>query len=79
MFATAFISDDLELARKPARSCYLATGRCASTEICSRNAGFDQEMEGIRAAGKRRQGGDRGGDGQDDRLDVAGRVGRTRA
>jgi len=51
MFATAFISDDLELARKPARTLLSRYGALRFYGNMFANAGFAKEMEGIRAAG----------------------------
>ena len=51
MFATAFISDDLELARKPARTLLSRYGALRFYGNMFANAGFEQEMAGIRAAG----------------------------
>jgi len=51
MFATAFISDDLELARKPARTLLSRYGALRFYGNMFANAGFDKEIEGIRAAG----------------------------
>lgn len=51
MFATAFISDDLELARKPARTLLSRYGALRFYGNMFANAGFEREMAGIRAAG----------------------------
>jgi 5,10-methylenetetrahydromethanopterin reductase len=51
MFATAFISDDLELARKPARTLLSRYGALRFYGNMFANAGFEKEMVGIRAAG----------------------------
>jgi 5,10-methylenetetrahydromethanopterin reductase len=51
MFATAFISDDLELARKPARTLLSRYGALRFYGNMFAHAGFETEMAGIRAAG----------------------------
>src|SRR5439155_12734705 len=52
LFATAFISDDLEAARRPARKLLSRYGAMRFYGNMLAKAGFDREMEGIRAAGK---------------------------
>jgi 5,10-methylenetetrahydromethanopterin reductase len=52
LFATAFISDDLEAARRPARTLLSRYGALRFYGNMLANAGFEREMEGIRAAGK---------------------------
>ena len=52
MFATAFISDDIDLARKPARTLLSRYGALRFYGNMFAHAGFDREIEGIRAAGK---------------------------
>jgi alkanesulfonate monooxygenase SsuD/methylene tetrahydromethanopterin reductase-like flavin-dependent oxidoreductase (luciferase family) len=50
MFATAFISDDIDLARKPARTLLSRYGALRFYGNMFAHAGFDREIEGIRAA-----------------------------
>jgi 5,10-methylenetetrahydromethanopterin reductase len=50
MFATAFISDDLELARKPARTLLSRYGALRFYGNMFAHAGFESEIAGIRAA-----------------------------
>ncbi|MGH7878699.1 MAG: LLM class flavin-dependent oxidoreductase, partial [Candidatus Binataceae bacterium] len=52
LFATAFISDDLEAARRPARTLLSRYGAMRFYGNMFVHAGFDREMEGIRAAGR---------------------------
>jgi 5,10-methylenetetrahydromethanopterin reductase len=52
LFATAFISDDLEAARRPARTLLSRYGAMRFYGNMFANAGFAREMEGIRAAGR---------------------------
>jgi 5,10-methylenetetrahydromethanopterin reductase len=52
LFATAFISDDLEAARRPARTLLSRYGAMRFYGNMFARAGFAREMEGIRAAGK---------------------------
>jgi 5,10-methylenetetrahydromethanopterin reductase len=49
-FITAFISDDLELARKPARTLLSRYGALRFYGNMFAHAGFDREIEGIRSA-----------------------------
>ena len=51
LFATAFISNDLELARKPARTLLSRYGALRFYGNMFANSGFDREISGIRAAG----------------------------
>ncbi len=51
LFATAFISNDLELARKPARTLLSRYGALRFYGNMFAHAGFEREIEGIRAAG----------------------------
>jgi 5,10-methylenetetrahydromethanopterin reductase len=51
LFATAFISDDIELARKPARTLLSRYGAMPYYGNMFAHAGFEREMAGIRAAG----------------------------
>src|SRR5271168_4236664 len=51
MFATAFISDDIDLARKPARTLLSRYGALRFYGNMFAHAGFDREIEGIRTAG----------------------------
>src|ERR1700730_4450856 len=50
MFATAFISDDIDLARKPARTLLSRYGALRFYGNMFAHAGFDREVEGIRGA-----------------------------
>ncbi|HLI81076.1 MAG TPA: LLM class flavin-dependent oxidoreductase [Candidatus Binataceae bacterium] len=52
LFATAFISDDLEAARRPARKLLSRYGALRFYGNMLANAGFKKEIEGIRAAGR---------------------------
>jgi 5,10-methylenetetrahydromethanopterin reductase len=52
LFATAFISDDLEAARRPARTLLSRYGEMRFYGNMLVHAGFEREMEGIRAAGR---------------------------
>jgi len=52
LFATAFISDDLEAARRPARKLLSRYGALRYYGNMLANAGFRSEIEGIRAAGR---------------------------
>jgi 5,10-methylenetetrahydromethanopterin reductase len=52
LFATAFISDDLEAARRPARTLLSRYGAMRFYGNMFANAGFAREMERIRAAGR---------------------------
>ena len=52
LFATAFISDDLEAARRPARTLLSRYGAMRFYGNMLAKAGFESEMAGIRAAGK---------------------------
>src|SRR5580658_7251211 len=52
LFATAFISDDLEAARRPARKLLSRYGALRFYGNMLANAGFRTEIEGIRAAGR---------------------------
>jgi len=52
LFATAFISDDLEAARRPARKLLSRYGALRYYGNMLANAGFKSEIEGIRAAGR---------------------------
>jgi 5,10-methylenetetrahydromethanopterin reductase len=52
LFATAFISDDLEAARRPARKLLSRYGALRFYGNMLSNAGFRTEIEGIRAAGR---------------------------
>src|SRR5580704_10576846 len=52
LFATAFISDDLEAARRPARKLPSRYGALRYYGNMLANAGFKAEIEGIRAAGR---------------------------
>ena len=52
LFATAFISDDLEAARRPARKLLSRYGALRFYGNMLANAGFRKEIEGIRAAGR---------------------------
>jgi len=52
LFATAFISNDLELARKPARTLLSRYGAMRFYGNMMAKAGFEREIAGIRAAGK---------------------------
>jgi 5,10-methylenetetrahydromethanopterin reductase len=51
LFATAFISDDVELARKPARTLLSRYGAMPYYGNMFAHAGFDREMAAVRAAG----------------------------
>ncbi|HWG05887.1 MAG TPA: LLM class flavin-dependent oxidoreductase [Beijerinckiaceae bacterium] len=51
LFATAFISNDLELARKPARTLLSRYGALRFYGNMMAHAGFEREIAGIRAAG----------------------------
>ncbi|HXZ87560.1 MAG TPA: LLM class flavin-dependent oxidoreductase [Candidatus Binataceae bacterium] len=51
LFATAFISNDVELARKPARTLLSRYGAMPYYGNMFAHAGFDREMAAIRAAG----------------------------
>ncbi|HVA81819.1 MAG TPA: LLM class flavin-dependent oxidoreductase [Candidatus Binataceae bacterium] len=51
LFATAFISDDLEAARRPARKLLSRYGALAFYGNMIARAGFEREIAGIRAAG----------------------------
>jgi len=51
LFATAFISNDLEMARKPARTLLSRYGALRFYGNMFAHAGFERESEGIRAAG----------------------------
>ena len=51
LFATAFISNDLELARKPARTLLSRYGALRFYGNMMAKAGFESEIAGIRAAG----------------------------
>ncbi|MBE3603705.1 LLM class flavin-dependent oxidoreductase [bacterium] len=51
LFATAFISNDLEMARKPARTLLSRYGALRFYGNMFAHAGFEREIEGIRAAG----------------------------
>jgi 5,10-methylenetetrahydromethanopterin reductase len=51
LFATAFISNDLEVARKPARTLLSRYGALRFYGNMFAHAGFEREIEGIRAAG----------------------------
>jgi 5,10-methylenetetrahydromethanopterin reductase len=51
LFATAFISGDLEAARRPARTLLSRYGALRFYGNMMANAGFEQEIEGIRKAG----------------------------
>lgn len=50
LFATAFISDDIEAARKPARTLMSRYGNLRYYGNMIAKAGFEREIEGIRAA-----------------------------
>jgi 5,10-methylenetetrahydromethanopterin reductase len=52
LFATAFISDDLAAARRPARKLLSRYGALRFYGNMLANAGFSKEIEGIRAAGR---------------------------
>ena len=52
LFATAFISDDLEAARRPARKLLSRYGALRFYGNMLANAGFRTEIDGIRAAGR---------------------------
>jgi 5,10-methylenetetrahydromethanopterin reductase len=52
LFATAFISDDLEAARRPARKLLSRYGALKFYGNMMAHAGFEKEIEGIRAAGR---------------------------
>lgn len=52
LFATAFISDDLEAARRPARKLLSRYAALRFYGNMMANAGFQREIEGIRAAGR---------------------------
>jgi len=52
LFATAFISDDIEAARRPARKLLSRYGALRFYGNMLANAGFRSEIEGIRAAGR---------------------------
>jgi len=52
LFATAFVSDDLEAARRPARKLLSRYGALRFYGNMMANAGFKKEIEGIRAAGR---------------------------
>jgi 5,10-methylenetetrahydromethanopterin reductase len=52
LFATAFISDDLEAARRPARKLLSRYGALRFYGNMIARAGFDSEIAGIRAAGR---------------------------
>jgi 5,10-methylenetetrahydromethanopterin reductase len=52
LFATAFVSDDLEAARRPARKLLSRYGALRFYGNMLANAGFKKEIEGIRAAGR---------------------------
>ncbi len=51
LFATAFISNDVELARKPARTLLSRYGSMPYYGNMFAHAGFDSEMAAVRAAG----------------------------
>jgi len=51
LFATAFISDDIEMARKPARTLLSRYGAMPYYGNMFAHAGFEREIAGIRAAG----------------------------
>lgn len=51
LFATAFISDDLEIARKPARTLLSRYGALRFYGNMMARTGFEREIAGIRAAG----------------------------
>jgi alkanesulfonate monooxygenase SsuD/methylene tetrahydromethanopterin reductase-like flavin-dependent oxidoreductase (luciferase family) len=51
LFATAFISDDIEIARKPARTLLSRYGAMPYYGNMFAHAGFEREIAGIRAAG----------------------------
>jgi 5,10-methylenetetrahydromethanopterin reductase len=51
LFATAFVSNDIELARKPARTLLSRYGAMPYYGNMFAHAGFDREMAAIRAAG----------------------------
>ena len=52
LFATAFISDDLEAARRPARKLLSRYGALRFYGNMMAHAGFEREIEAIRAAGR---------------------------
>src|SRR5437763_3189878 len=52
LFATAFISDDLEAARRPARTLLSRYGALRFYANMMEKAGFEREIAGIRAAGR---------------------------
>jgi 5,10-methylenetetrahydromethanopterin reductase len=52
LFATAFISDDLEAARRPARKLLSRYGALTYYGNMIARSGFDKEIAGIRAAGR---------------------------
>jgi alkanesulfonate monooxygenase SsuD/methylene tetrahydromethanopterin reductase-like flavin-dependent oxidoreductase (luciferase family) len=52
LFATAFISDDIEAARRPARKLLSRYGNLRFYGNMLANSGFSKEIEGIRAAGR---------------------------
>jgi 5,10-methylenetetrahydromethanopterin reductase len=52
LFATAFISDDLDAARRPARKLLSRYGALRFYGNMIANAGFRKEIEGIRSAGR---------------------------
>jgi 5,10-methylenetetrahydromethanopterin reductase len=52
LFATAFISDDLEAARRPARKLLSRYGALKFYGNMMAHAGFEREIAGIRAAGR---------------------------
>ena len=52
LFATAFISDDLEAARRPARKLLSRYGALKFYGNMMAHAGFEREISGIRAAGR---------------------------
>ena len=79
MFATAFISDDVELARKPARTLLSRYGALRFYGNMFAHAGFDRENRGHPRGRWRRQGGDRRRYRQDDRFHAPGRPRGARA
>jgi len=52
LFATAFVSDDLEAARRPARKLLSRYGALRFYGNMIAKSGFEKEIEGIRAAGR---------------------------
>jgi len=52
LFATAFISDDIEAARRPARKLLSRYGALRFYGNMMAKAGFEREIEGIRSAGR---------------------------